>query len=130
MIAHHPTEIKATLAAARSRYPGRPIWAAWQPHTYSRTRTLQNEFATAFKDADHVLVTEVYAARELDPGDFSARQVVAAMRHPDARFVPDLAAAETYLSEHLRPDDVLLVLSAGDADQLSGQVLDLLKKEK
>lgn len=127
--AHHPTEIKATLAAAHSRYPDRPIWALWQPHTYSRTRALQYKFAAAFGDADHVLVTEIYAAREPDPGNFSARQVVAAMRHPDARFVLDLAAAEIFLNEHLRPGDVLLVLSAGDADQLSGQVLDDLRKK-
>jgi UDP-N-acetylmuramate-alanine ligase len=74
--AHHPTEIRATLAAARSRYPGREIWAVWQPHTYSRTRTLLSDFAASFADADHVLVTEVFPARELDPGDFSARQVI------------------------------------------------------
>lgn len=125
--AHHPTEIRATLAAARARFPGRAIWAVWQPHTYSRTRTLLYEFAAAFGDADHVLVTEVFPAREPDPGDFSARQVLAAMRHPDAHFVPDLAAAAARLNGSLHPGDVLLVLSAGDADQLSGQVLASLR---
>jgi UDP-N-acetylmuramate--alanine ligase len=62
--AHHPTEIMATLSAARVRFPNRNIWAVWQPHTYSRTRTLFTEFAGAFRDADHVLVTDIYAARE------------------------------------------------------------------
>ncbi len=78
--AHHPTEIRATLAAARLRYPGRRLWAVWQPHTYSRTRALFDQFAAAFAAADCVLVTEVYAAREPLPADgFSARQVVEAI---------------------------------------------------
>jgi UDP-N-acetylmuramate--alanine ligase len=57
--AHHPTEILATLAAARSRFPGQILWTVWQPHTYSRTQTLLKDFITAFKDSDHVIVTEI-----------------------------------------------------------------------
>ena len=120
--AHHPTEIRATLAAARSRYTGRRIWAVWQPHTYSRTQTLFEQFTHAFADADQVIVTEIYAARE-PIQDYSAAQVVQAMPHPSARFIPDLPAVSNYLVSHLRPGDVLLVLSAGDADQISTQVL-------
>ena len=65
--AHHPTKIRATLAAARLRYPGRRIWAVWQPHTYSRTRLLLAEFAAAFEQADEVVVTDIYPAREACP---------------------------------------------------------------
>lgn len=119
---HHPTEIRATLAAARSRYPGRRIWAVWQPHTYSRTRTLFNEFATAFTDADAVIVTEVYQSREPQQ-DFSAEQIVRVMTHPAVQFIADLPAVSEYLISHLSRGDVLVVLSAGDADQVSGQVL-------
>lgn len=125
--AHHPTEIRATLAAARARYPGRRVWAVWQPHTYSRTRTLFDDFAASFRDADLVLVTEVYAARE-PKEDFSASRVVEAMRHPGARFTASLADTAGYLLNHLRPGDVVLVLSAGDADQVSAQVLDTLRE--
>jgi UDP-N-acetylmuramate--alanine ligase len=122
--AHHPTEIRATLAAARARYRGRKIWAVWQPHTYSRTRALLNDFAASFIDADHVIVTEVYAAREAAPEDgFSAQQVVAAMRYPDVHFTHDLSDATVLLLTYLQPGDVLLVLSAGDADQISTQVI-------
>ncbi len=122
--AHHPTEIRATLAAARARYPGRNIWAVWQPHTYSRTRTLQAEFAAAFNDANHVIVTAIYAAREAAPSDgFSARQVVSMMKHNDVHYVPTLVEATMYLLAHLHPGDVLLTLSAGDADQVSAQVI-------
>lgn len=120
--AHHPTEIKATLAAARSRYPERRIWAVWQPHTYSRTRTLQEQFSSSFQDADRVIVTEIYAARE-PKESFSAAQVVEQMQHPAARFIPGLAETAETLLDELKPGDVLLVLSAGDADQISARVL-------
>src|SRR6185295_11416298 len=59
---HHPTAIKATLQAVRERYAKSTIWAIWQPHTYSRTSRLANEFGKAFHDADHVLITDIYAA--------------------------------------------------------------------
>jgi UDP-N-acetylmuramate--alanine ligase len=122
--AHHPTEIRATLSAARSRYPQRQIWAVWQPHTYSRTRTLFDSYLSAFTNADHVLVTEIFAAREKPPNNgFSAQQVVQRLEHPDARFVSGLSQAVDFLVAHLHRDDVLIVLSAGDADQVSSGVL-------
>jgi UDP-N-acetylmuramate--alanine ligase len=124
--AHHPTEIRATLSAARSRYPGHRLWVVWQPHTYSRTQTLFSEFAGAFGDADEVIVTEVFAARE-PKQDFSARQVVEAMPRP-AHFIAELKDVSNYLNSNLRPGDVLLVFSAGDADQVSAQVLARLKE--
>ena len=124
--AHHPTEIRSTLSAARCRYPERRIWAVWQPHTYSRTRELMQDFKDAFGDCDHVIVTEIYASRE-KPQDFSSREVVRLMSHPDARQIPALKDVSQYLIEHLRPGDVLLVLSAGDADQISRDVLAYLK---
>jgi len=120
--AHHPTEIRATLAAARARYPGRKIWAVWQPHTYSRTHTLFFEFSRAFADADEVLVTEVYAARE-PKQEFSSAEVVSSMPHSSAHFTNSLQATTEYLLKNLRSGDVLLVLSAGDADQVSANVL-------
>ena len=64
--AHHPTEVRATLAAARDRYPGRRIVVYLQPHTYSRTRALLDDWADAFGDADIVRIGEIYAARERD----------------------------------------------------------------
>jgi UDP-N-acetylmuramate--alanine ligase len=125
--AHHPSEIKATLAAARERYPGRRLWAVWQPHTYSRVRALFDDFASAFADVDMVLVTEIYAAREAPPEDgFSAKRLVAAMSRQDVYFVPTLSQATGYLLDNLRLGDVLLVLSAGDADQVSTEVLSSL----
>lgn len=132
--AHHPSEIRATLAAARTRFPGRPLWAVWQPHTYSRTRLFFDDFCTAFGDADHVLITEVYAAREaIEPGPqsrSSGRQLVAAMHHPDVHFTPAISDATAFLLDHLQPGDVLLVLSAGDADRIGAQVFESLSQKR
>ncbi len=124
--AHHPTEIRATLAAARSRYPHSPLWVVWQPHTYSRTQMLLDDFATSFNEADEVIVTEIYPSRE-PKQDFSSKRVVDAMPRP-AHFIPSLQEVSQYLITHLRPGDTLLVLSAGDADQVSTAVLARLKE--
>jgi UDP-N-acetylmuramate--alanine ligase len=125
--AHHPTEIRATLAAARARHPQAGIWAVWQPHTYSRTQLLFDEFAQAFGDADHVIATEIYKSREPEQ-DFSSAQVVDAMDHPSAHFIAALDDVSAYLLENLKANDVLLVLSAGDAPQISASVLKGLAK--
>jgi UDP-N-acetylmuramate--alanine ligase len=124
--AHHPTEIRATLSAARDRYPSRHIWAVWQPHTYSRTRALFNEFSSAFTDADEVIVTEIYASRE-PKQNYSSKQVVESMPR-EAHFIAEMPEVSNYLIKNLRPGDVLLVLSAGNADQISTEVLKRLKE--
>lgn len=120
--AHHPTEIAATLEGARARYAGRRIWAVWQPHTYTRTKTLFLEFARAFRDADEVIVTEVYAARE-PREDFTSAEIVSTMPHLSARYIETLPEVTTHLLENLKTGDVVLVLSAGDADQISTDVV-------
>ncbi len=127
--AHHPTEIRATLAAARQRHPQRRIWAVWQPHTYSRTQALFDAFILAFHHADRVLVTEIYAARESNPG-FSAARLVAEMRKPPTWFAPSLDDAVDFLSGELQPGDVVLILSAGDANQIGLRLLDELRSGK
>ncbi len=116
--AHHPTEIQATLAAARMRYANRRIWAVWQPHTFSRITTLFDQFSRSFMDADRILVTEVYAAREGPPaGGYSSRTITEKIPG-DAVFVPDLALVRTFLGKQLAAGDVVIILSAGDADRL------------
>ena len=120
---HHPTEIKATLAGARLRYPGQSIWAVFQPHTYSRTETLLDQFAAAFVDADHVIVTAIYAARERDTLGLSNQDVVAAMNHPDARAIDELSAVAAYLRQQAQPGDVVITFSAGDANKVSTELL-------
>jgi UDP-N-acetylmuramate--alanine ligase len=127
--AHHPTEIVATLAAARGRFPGQILWTVWQPHTYSRTQTLLKDFIIAFKDSDHVIVTEIYRSREKEQ-NYSSAKLIQQIQHADAKFIGDFKSIITYLTQHLNSGDVLLVLSAGDADQISAKIFDhLLKNE-
>ncbi len=125
--AHHPTEIRATLAAARQRYPGRRLWAVWQPHTFSRTRLLLDEFAASFAQADRVIALDIYRSREAaDPG-LSAAAVVDRMSHPAAIHVGERRAAADYILERVKPDDVILTLGAGDGDAVGRWVLEGLQ---
>jgi UDP-N-acetylmuramate--alanine ligase len=129
--AHHPTEIRATLSAARERFPGRTIWAVFQPHTFSRTAALMGEFADAFGDADHVIITKIFAARERENLGVSGAQIVAKMthaankRHPDAQFIDSLDACAEFLMERLRASDVLITLGAGDVSRVGVEIAQL-----
>ncbi len=125
--AHHPTEINATLAAARSRYPNHRIWAVWQPHTYSRTRLLHTEFANAFSQADEVVITEIYASRE-KPENTSSAEVAQEVPGGKARFAATLSDASHLLLNNLQSGDVVVVLSAGDADQINRQLFQQLSE--
>ena len=127
--AHHPAKIQATLAAARSRFPGRRIVALWQPHTYSRTRALAEDFAASFHDADVVIVSEIYASRE-KPESYSSRQVAEKILYAETHFVPSLPEISSLLAKKLQPGDVLIVLSAGDANQVCPEVLATLSERK
>lgn len=126
--AHHPTEIKATLAAAKQRYPGRRLWAVWQPHTYSRTKMLQEKFAGSFADADRVIGLDIYRSREQDTLGVNTAVIIEEMQHPKAIYIPDREDAATYLLERVRPDDVILTLGAGDGNMVGQWVLEGLQK--
>jgi UDP-N-acetylmuramate--alanine ligase len=119
---HHPTEIRTTLAAARSRYHHRRIWAVWQPHTYSRTQALLPEFAAAFKDADRVVVSEIYPSREKVQA-YSSLRVVESMQHPSAQFIANLDEITAHLLDQVASGDVVIIFSAGDADRISVDLL-------
>jgi UDP-N-acetylmuramate--alanine ligase len=124
--AHHPSEIRATLQAVRERYTGHAVWAVFQPHTYSRARALLDGFAKSFSDADHVVVTEVYAAREAPDPSMGGAVLAERILHPDVYFAPDLEAAAAHLLARLEPPAVVVTLSAGDANEVGRIVLDTL----
>jgi UDP-N-acetylmuramate--alanine ligase len=129
--AHHPTEIRVTLEAAQIKYPGRAIWAVFQPHTYSRTAALLKDFAVAFDDADHVLVTDIYAAREHESLGMSGAAVVARMSHPDAQYVETADRAVSILVDRARCGDIIITLGAGDGYLIGERVLqELARREK
>lgn len=113
--AHHPTEIKAVLAAAQN-VAHRRTWCVFQPHTYSRTRFLFEEFAEAFHDADEIIIADIYAARETDDGTVSAAQLAERISQTgkSVRYVGDFSAIEAYLQAHCQAGDLLMTLGAGD----------------
>jgi UDP-N-acetylmuramate--alanine ligase len=113
---HHPTEIAATLAAARRSFPDRRIIVAFQPHRYSRTQALLDEFGRAFFDADAVLVTDIYAASEPPIPGLSGRSVVEAILahgQREARFVPKVDDIPAALAGVVRPGDLVVTMGAG-----------------
>ncbi|MCA9972264.1 MAG: UDP-N-acetylmuramate--L-alanine ligase [Anaerolineales bacterium] len=126
--AHHPTEIRVNLKAARQRYPGRRLWAVWQPHTYSRMRLLQDEFAASFGEADRVVALDIYRSRETETLGMDTAAVVRAMRHPHAVHIPGRETAAAYILDRVRPGDVVLTLGAGDGDAVGRWVLDGLRR--
>jgi UDP-N-acetylmuramate--alanine ligase len=123
--AHHPTAIRFTLAAARARFPGSTIWAVWQPHTYSRTAALLEEYAVAFSDADQVIVTDIYAAREAPVPGVSGAETAAVIDHPAVQHVADLREAARLLDGAVSAPAVILIMSAGDAPVIGVEFLKL-----
>ena len=123
---HHPTEIRATLAAARECGNGR-IHVVFQPHRYTRTRDLMDEFSGAFKDADSVIVLPIYAASEEAIPGITAELLVSKIDGSDVRFAPDFAAALSATTEDAREGDLILTLGAGSVSQLAPQILALLE---
>ncbi len=122
---HHPAEIRATLASARALHRGRVV-VAFQPHRYTRTRDLWDDFVTAFNDADLLVMTEIYAAgEEKIPGIESAPLVeaICAHGHRNAHYVGDLDAVVERLLGELEPGDLLLTLGAGNISLLGERVL-------
>lgn len=126
---HHPTELAATLQAARSRYPDSRIWAVWQPHTYTRTQTLEADFIRALGHADRAVILKIYAAREADPG-YSAARIAAALPEGKAAYLETFEAAAAFLLGALASGDVMIVFSAGDATNVSQAVLNGLKQKE
>jgi len=128
--AHHPTAIRTTIEAARLRYPDREVWAIWQPHTYSRTMALMDNFAESFDNAHHTIVTEIYAAREKPIEGISSHDLVDMMHHPDARYVPMLDDVVETLLTDVKAPAVVLVMSAGDATRVTQDYWQALKAQK
>lgn len=112
--AHHPTEVKATLSAAKTLKKNK-LWVVFQPHTYSRTKALLKEFAEAFYSADKVIITDIYAAREKNPGDISSKDLVEKLYHNnvDVTYIPTFEEIESYLRENLEDDDLIITCGAG-----------------
>ncbi|HXI76721.1 MAG TPA: cyanophycin synthetase, partial [Steroidobacteraceae bacterium] len=119
---HHPTEIRATLAAARE-CGYRHIHVVFQPHRYTRTADLMDQFADAFSDADTVLVLPIYAASEQPIAGVTAERLVSRIEGPQVQFAPDFGAAIDAVKAQGHPGDLILTLGAGSVSQLAQQIL-------
>jgi len=132
--AHHPTEIAVNLRAVRERYPDRPIWAVFQPHTYSRTQLLLHDFAAALGAADRIVLLDIYAARETDTLGVSADAILPLLPDPTRALRAGRPADAVALllreraAGRLAPGAVVLTLGAGDVTEIGAMVLDGLRR--
>lgn len=122
---HHPTEIRATLAAARECAHGR-ILVVFQPHRYTRTRDLLDEFGGAFTDADEVVVLPIYAASEEPLAGITAELLAARIKGPRVQFAADFPAAVAAVTAPAREGDMIFTLGAGSVSHMAPQILDAL----
>lgn len=124
--AHHPTEIAATLAAARDILaPGGKIFAVFQPHTYSRASSFLEDFTKVLKKADTVIVTEIYSAREKDPGTISGASMTRHFQENGvpAKYIPDFSEIADYLKSCVKPGDLIITLGAGDVNRVIEKIV-------
>lgn len=122
--AHHPTEIKATLEAA-SKYPHQHLWCVFQPHTYSRTKAFMDDFADALSNAEHVILADIYAARETDTLGISSRQLQEKIseKGTDCHYFRSFGEIEKFLLENCIPGDLLITMGAGDVVKVGENLL-------
>ncbi len=122
--AHHPTELKATLASAK-KISKKTLWCVFEPHTYTRTKSLLNEFSESFYGADKVIITDIYAAREINPGDIHSKDLVEKLyqNHVDAIYIKDFSDIEKYLRENVKENDLVITAGAGPIYKLADSLV-------
>lgn len=122
--AHHPTEIKAALKAAES-YPHREMWCVFQPHTYSRTKALFRDFTDALLLADHIVLADIYAARETDSLGVTSEALAEELREKgaDAYYLPTFEEIERFCLENCQKGDMLITMGAGDVVNIGEALL-------
>ncbi len=125
--AHHPTEARATIAAARRAFPGRRIIGVYQPHTYSRIGYLWDEWLSCWEGLDALVVLETYAARETPLPGRSAADLAAAITSPKATYAKDFDDAAAQAKALARPGDIVFTIGAGDVLEVGPKLLELLR---
>lgn len=122
--AHHPTEIKATLGAAE-KYPHRELWVVFQPHTYTRTKAFFDDFAKVLATANHVVLADIYAARETDTLGISSELLKSRVNEfgGDAYYFRSFDEIENFLLQKCNPNDLLITMGAGDVHKIGENLL-------
>ena len=125
--AHHPTEIKATLDASQN-VPHNKLWCLFQPHTYTRTMALFDDFAEAFNKADKLILAEIYAAREKNIYKISSAQLAERIQqtHPNKEvlFMESFDAIADYVDRNAQPGDMVITMGAGDIYKVGEMLLE------
>ena len=113
--AHHPQEIEATLRAAKM-YPHRKLWVIFQPHTYSRTKALLDDFAKALSLSDEIILTDIYAAREKNEVGISSEDLAEKIRlnGKNVNYIPAFSDIESFVLKNVQKGDLLITMGAGD----------------
>lgn len=127
--AHHPTEIRVTLEAAK-KVPHNHIWCIFQPHTYTRTKLLLNEFAHSFYGADTIIITDIYAAREKDTGLIHSKDLTKEINDNsnNALYIKEFEDIAKYISQNAKPGDLVMTIGAGSITNLGPVILEKLKQ--
>ena len=123
--AHHPTEIKATYnSLANKKY--NKSWVIFQPHTYSRTKTLLNDFADALKNFDNIIVLDIYAAREKNDHEISSKDLVDKIISlgKDAKYIPDFNECAKYVKDNVKENDIVVTIGAGTVTNIGPMLVD------
>jgi UDP-N-acetylmuramate--alanine ligase len=126
---HHPTAIRATLAAVRGRHPGRPVWVAHEPLTYHRTAAMIDDLAAALATADHVVIADIWAGRDPDTSITSAAALAAAVGRVSGDEVAapgSVEATADHLARRVRPGDVVLAMGGGRSYVIADRLVALL----
>jgi UDP-N-acetylmuramate--alanine ligase len=127
---HHPTEIRATLAAAKLGSGGRRIVVLFQPHRYSRTHDLMQEFARSFNNADVLFITDIYAASEDPIEGVSSEALTTEIKrfgHKEVNYIGGLENAVASLQSYVQPGDLVLTLGAGTVNRISDQLVQAMR---
>ena len=129
--AHHPQEIAATIATAK-KYPHKKLWVAFQPHTYSRTLALMDDFAGALSQADEIILADIYAAREQNTVGVSSDDLRKLMlsQNTNVYYIPDFPSIEEFILSHLEEGDLLITMGAGNIVDVGEDLLKLPGAEK
>lgn len=123
--AHHPTEINVTLKALKESLVNGNLYCIFQPHTFTRTQKLFNSFAESFKYADNVVITDIYAARELDDGSVNSKDLANAVTNTKSVYLKTFAEIKKYIAENATTNDIVVTMGAGNIFELGEELLEI-----
>lgn len=116
---HHPTEVKSTIAALKKAYPDNVLWTIFQPHTFSRTQALFNDFVSAFDNSDETIILDIYASKRETTGEVHSKDLVKAIGSKNVFYRPDIAQAADFLKRKIKTESIVLTIGASNVWELA-----------